>query len=257
MLFIPVKTPLVEEGDHLIDLIVGSIKEMGIDLEDGDILAIADKIVAIKEGRMRRLDHVRPSKKACELSQRHQLEPSFVELIIQEADKIYGGTYRVLLTVKDGVIIANAGADRKNVPIGFVALWPSDPNATAELIRSEVEERVGKRLGVVLVDSRVNPLRMGTTGFALGIAGFKPVKDLRGERDLYGKTLIVTRMNLADDLAAAAHLLMGETNERIPLVVIKNAPIDLVEGNDPEEVKIPEDECLYMGTLNFTEEIVE
>ncbi len=253
MLLIPVKTPLVEEGDHLTDLILGSIEEIGVYLEDGDIIAIADKIVAVKEGRVKRLGHMKPSKMAYELSRRYRLNPSFVELIIQEADEIYGGTYRVLLTVKDGVIIANAGADRKNVPVGFVALWPSDPGETAELIRREIAERVGRRVGVILVDSRVNPLRMGTTGFALGIAGFKPVKDLRGEKDLYGKTLLVTRMNIADDLAAAAHLLMGETDGRIPLVVIRNAPIDIVEAHDPEEVKIPIDECLYMGTLNFTD----
>lgn len=99
---------------------------------------------------------------------------------------------------------------------------------------------------MILVDSHVNPMRMGTIGFALGIAGLKPIRDCRGSLDLYDKPLIITRMNIADDLAAAAHLLMGETTERTPIIIIRGAPIELTEEYDPNEVIIPKNECMYM-----------
>lgn len=249
MKLIPVKTPLVKKEDNIIDIFLGAVQEEGLRIEEGDVVAFADKIVAISEGRLVNFDGVRPSERAKALAERYVLEPAFVELIIREADEVLGGVPRALLTLKNDVIIANAGMDHKNAPENSATMWPSNPDEAAAELRREIEARTGKRVGVILVDSHVVPMRMGTLGFALGVAGFRPVRDCRGMRDLYGKPLLITRINLADDLASAAHFLMGETTERVPIVIIRDSNIEITEDYDPREVVIPKEECLFMKNL--------
>ncbi|MFQ5712169.1 MAG: coenzyme F420-0:L-glutamate ligase [Candidatus Geothermarchaeales archaeon] len=249
MLLIPVETPLIKRGDSVIDLLLDSIRKEGERLMDGDVLALADKVVAVSEGRVVKLGGVAPSKRAIGLAHKCGLDPRFVELVLREADEVYGGAERALLTLKGGVMIANAGVDRTNVPRGYVSLWPEDPNEEAEMIRDVIKRKTRANIGVILVDSKVQPLRMGCTGFALGMAGIKPVVDMRGGKDLYGKTLYITRVNVADDLAAAAHLLMGEADEGRPLVIIRGAPVEVTDDYDADEVKISMGECLYLRNL--------
>ena len=188
-------------------------------------------------------------KKAIELAEKYHLEPGFAELVTREADVIMGGVYRAVLTVRDGIMVANAGIDHKNVPEDCAALWPDNPNQRAKEIRERIMKITGKKVGVILVDSRVMPLRRGTIGFALGFSGIKPTIDCRGKKDLYGKSLKITYMNVIDDLAATAHLLMGETDERVPLVIIRGAPVEITDDYDPDEVKIPYKDCIYMKNL--------
>lgn len=249
MKLIPIKIRLLKQGDNTVEELINAVQKNGFDLRNGDILAIADKIVAICDGRIVNLKDVTPSKKALDLAEKYQLEPPFVEMVLQEADEIYGGVPRAILTLKHNFLIANAGIDHKNVPQGYAALWPLNPNESAKTLYEEITKKTGKKIGIILVDSHVNPLRMGTTGFALGFAGFNPIKDCRGKLDLYGKPLLITRINLVDDLAAAAHLLIGETNERTPLVIIRGAPIEVTEDYDSNQIKIPKEECLYMKNL--------
>jgi len=249
MRLIPVKTPLVKEGDDVVSIFLDAVREEGLDIEEGDIVAIADKIVAISEGRVVDFEEMKPSKRAKALAEKYMLEPGFVELVIRESDEIYGGVPRALLTLKNDIIIANAGIDHKNAPENSASLWPSKPDETAAKLRREIEARTRKRVCVILVDSHVTPMRMGTVGLALGIAGFRPVKDCRGMRDLYGKPLRVTRINLADDLASAAHFLMGETTERVPAVIIRNSNVEVTDDYNPREVVIPKKECLFMKNL--------
>ena len=246
---IPIKIRLLKQGDNVAKELLTAIQDTGFKLKNGDILAIADKIIATCEGRIVNFKEVTPSQKALELAEKYQLEPQFVELVLREADEIYGGVPRALLTLKHNLLIANAGIDHKNVPQDHAALWPSNPNESARILLKEIQKKTGKKLGIILVDSRVNPLRMGTTGFALGLAGFNPIKDCRGKLDLYGKPLFITRINLVDDLAAAAHLLLGETDERTPLVIIRGAPAEVRKDYDPDQVNIPTEECLYMKNL--------
>jgi len=147
------------------------------------------------------------------------------------------------------VLIPNAGIDHKNVPEGHVVLWPERPPETAEKIRQEILEKMGKRVGVLIVDSRVTPLRMGTVGVAIGIAGFEPIRDFRAKRDLYGNPLLITRHAVADDIASAAHLIMGEASEGVPIVLVKNAPADFNEKVDAGSMVISAGECLFMNAL--------
>lgn len=250
----PIKTPVIREGDDLVDIILESIDSAGLSLEDGDIIAIADKVVAISDGRVIDYREISPSPEALDLAEKYGLEPGFVELVLREADLILGGTYRALSTIKEGIFIANAGIDHKNVPEGHASLWPANPDERARELRLEIERRTGRKIGVILVDSRVTPLRRGTTGVAIGSSGIRPVVDLRGKRDLFGKSLKITFVNLIDDLASAAHLVMGETDESTPAVVIKNAPVEVGDLHKDLDEKISPDECMYMS--NLTQSII-
>lgn len=145
---------------------------------------------------------------------------------------------------------ANAGIDNKNVPSDYAVLWPKDPAASAREVRDRVKSRTGKDVAVIIVDSGLVPLRIGTTGLALAVAGFKPIKDSRGCKDLFGKSIVITRQAVADDLASAAHLLMGEATEKTPLVLIKDAPLDFDDGvYGSAAMMMPFKECIFMNTL--------
>jgi coenzyme F420-0:L-glutamate ligase len=246
-----VKIRLVKTGDNLAEVILEALKEQNLQLEDGDILALASKIVAYAEQRLIKLSEVKPSEKARKLAREFSLQPEFAELIIREADEIYGGVEKAVLTLKNGFLTANAGIDNKNTPPGFAVLWPNDARRWAKYFKEEIERRTGTKIAILIVDSGLIPLKIGTIGLALGVAGFKPIKDRRGEKDIYGKSVIITRHAIADDLASAAHLLMGEVAEQTPVVLIKEAPIDF--DNDAvyggTEMMIPFKECIFMGTF--------
>jgi len=152
-------------------------------------------------------------------------------------------------TVKNGIITANAGVDLKNSPAGTVTLWPRDPDATARRLRMHLERRYGVPLGVEIVDSRVTPLRLGTVGLAIGSSGFSPVRDERGALDLYGRRVRFTQLNLADDLAACAHLLMGETRTRTGAVLIRKAPISRSD-DDSRVIRLSMEKCLIGSCFN-------
>jgi len=240
-----IHTKLIKPEDNLLNIVLEALGREELKIEDGDVLAIASKALATVQNQQKKLNSARPSEKAKKLSREHDLEPSFVEIVLQEADEVYGGVPKALLTLKDNILTANAGVDHKNSPKGYVTLWPKNPFKKAEEIRQEILEVTGKHVGVLIVDSRVTPLRMGTTGFALAVAGFEPVRDCRNDKDLYGHTVSITLLSLADDLASAAHLIMGETNEHVPAVLIKSAPVKLMEAVKPSAVVIPADQCLF------------
>ena len=184
------------------------------------------------------------------MAQQFSLRPEFAELILHEADKIYGGVKKAILTLKNGVLTANAGIDNKNAPLDYVTLWPNNPKKWAKQIREEIKRRTSKKVAVLIIDSGLVPLRMGTSGLALAVAGFKPVRDCRGKKDIYGKPLVITRLAVADDLASAAHLLMGEVAEKTPVVLIKDAPVDFddcVYGS--ADMMMPFKECIFMNAF--------
>lgn len=235
---IPIQLPLVTRGKDVARLIIESAKTLGVEFENEDIVAVADKILAVSNGRVANFSKIKPSTKAKELSKKFDLEPEFVELVLGEAETVFGGVPKALLTLKHGVYIANAGIDHKNLPKNEASLWPEEPNLAAKTLRESIQNLTHKKLGVLLVDSHVTPLRMGTIGFALGIAGFEPIKDVRGVPDLYGKPLLITRINIADSLAAMANLAMGETDERTPVSIIRGAPVKVTDSYDPLSVRI-------------------
>ena len=245
-----VKTEIMKTGGNIVETTIKSLKKQDLQLENGDILALTSKIVAYAERRLAKLTDIEPSDKARQLTEKFLLPPEFAELILREADKIYGGVKKAVLTLKNGVLTANAGIDNKNAPVGSVVLWPKHAEEWAKSIREEIMRKTGKRIAVLIVDSGLIPLRRGTTGLALAVAGFKPVIDHRGEKDIFGKPLVITQHAVADDLASAAHLLMGEAAEKTPIVLIRDAPIVFDEGiYGSASMMIPSDECLFMSTF--------
>jgi len=245
-----VKTRIIKTGDDTVEVILESLREQNLNLENNDVLAITSKIIACAEGRIVKLSDVKPSDRAKELAKQFSLQPEFAELILCEADKIYGGVEKAVLTLKNGILTANAGIDNKNAPKDYAVLWPNDAQKWATRIREEIKRKTGKHVAVLIVDSGLIPLRMGTTGLALAVAGFKPVKDCRGDKDIYGKPLIITRHAIADNLASAAHLLMGEAAEKTPVVLIKDAPVDFDDNvYGSADMMMPFKECIFMSAF--------
>ena len=248
-----VKTRVIKIGDDPVQVILQSLREQNLKLEDNDILAVTSKIIAYAEDRLVKLSDVKPSDKAKKLAQQFSLQPEFAELILREADKIYGGVEKAVLTLKNGILIANAGIDNKNSPIGFAVLWPKNAEKWAMRIREEIKRKTGRKVAVLIVDSGLIPLRIGTVGLALAVAGFKPIKDCREEKDIYGKPLVITRHAIADSLASAAHLLMGEAAEKTPIVLIKDASVDFDDGvYGPADMMMPFKECIFMNAFGYS-----
>lgn len=245
-----IKTETIKVCGNLVEVVLESLKKQSLELQENDIIVFTSKILAYAEGRLVKLAEVKPSEKAQKLAQQFHIRPEFVELILREADKIYGGVERAILTLKSGILTANAGVDNKNAPDGYVALWPQDAREWAVRIREEIKQKTGKDVAVMIIDSGLTPLRKGTVGLALAVAGFNPVKDYRKERDIYGKPIIITQHAVADDLACAAHLLIGEANEKTPIALIRNVPVEFEDKSyGPEDIMMPFRECIFMNAF--------
>ncbi len=248
MQVIPIKTRIITENDEFLDVIMLGLEQLGLSFEDGDILGIAETPLGTTEGQVVQLDSVEVSPKASELAQKFTMHPAVAQLVIDEADEILGGIPHVLLTIKNNTLMANAGVDKSNVPSGYASLLPKDSKKSAERIRRQIKERYGKDVGVIIIDSRTQPLRLGNIGMALGVAGFRPVADDRGRKDLFGNELRITRRAIADNLSSACTAVMGESDESIPAALIRGAPVEMVDQSfDSAEMWIHPQECMYMA----------
>jgi coenzyme F420-0:L-glutamate ligase / coenzyme F420-1:gamma-L-glutamate ligase len=199
------------------------------DFKDGDILVLSSKFVSMSEGSVVDLRKIRPSSKAKNLAKNYQMNPSFVEVVIRESDVIFGGLPGFLLTIKNGILAPNAGIDKSNIPSDYVICLPLDPFISAENLRMEFLIRSGIKVGIVISDSRLMPTRIGTTGVAIGCSGIEPVEDQRGKKDLFGHIMKYTLKATADSLATIGTFVMGESNEAVPLVVIRGSNISFTD----------------------------
>lgn len=227
--FLPVSTETFTAHFALENALAQAIANSGHRLQDGDILLVSSKIAAIAEGRLVALGTVQPSAEALALAEKYKLSPAMAQLVLQESDHIFGGIPGFVMSARQNVIAPNAGIDTSNVPAGHAVLYPVDSFATAGRIRAYFAASLGIKIGVVITDSRLMPGRTGTTGVALGVAGFDPVVDERGQPDLMGRPLDVTQRAVADNLCAAAQLLMGEAAEGIPAVITRHSNIPMTE----------------------------
>jgi coenzyme F420-0:L-glutamate ligase len=194
------------------------------DFRDGDILVVSSKFVAMSEGRVVRMDLVRAGTKAKRLAKKYRMDERLAQLVIDESDEIVGGISGFALAMRKGMIAPNAGIDKSNVPKGYAILYPKDPFASAERLRQKFLEN-GVKIGVVLADSRLMPTRRGTTGVAIACAGFEPVEDERGKKDLFGNRLRVTFRAVADGLATMGVAVMGESAESTPAAIVRGFPV--------------------------------
>ena len=217
--------PVVNAGDDLAEIIDEVLSAGDFSLQDGDVVVIAQKIVSLAEGRRVRLDDVQVSTAAQELAAQTEKDPRLVELILQESEEVVRSKPGVIITRhRLGLVGANAGIDQSNIEHeggDCALLLPEDPDQSAKSLRVALREKTGRNVGVVICDSMNRPWRLGTIGTAIGSAGIDVVDDRRGEPDLFGRELKVTMSNRADAIAAAAVLIMGETSERTPAVIVR------------------------------------
>ena len=218
--------PQVASGDDLGALTAAALKRADLQLRAGDVLVFAQKVVSKAEGRRIDLAEVVPGPEALELSQTVQKDPRLVELVLRESRRIVRAAKDVLIVEhRLGLIMANAGIDQSNVadPANgeFALLLPEDPDASAARLRDRLHELTGFAPGVVISDSFGRPWRVGTIGVAIGCAGVSATLDLRGETDLFGRPLRVTVVGHADEIAAAASILMGQASEAQPVILVR------------------------------------
>lgn len=231
--------PMVEPGDDLVDQIISGLQSMGETMRDDDVLVIAQKIVSKAENRYVDLRTVEPTPEAIKLGEEVDKDPRKVQLILNESNEVVRKREGVLIVEhKLGFVQANAGIDQSNIlhdgdDENICLLLPVDPDASASRIRDAIETRLGIHIGVIINDSLGRAWRNGSLGLAIGVAGFSAIEDYIGKTDIYGRELVVTQVGAADEMAAGASLVMGQTNEKTPVV--------LVRGYKPAD---PEDENL-------------
>jgi len=244
--------PIVKQGDNLAELIVASMQREGVALNDGDVVVVAHKVVSKVEGRIVKLRDVKPSERAEEVAKTTFKDPRLVEIILQETRRIVKASPEILIVENRlGYVCINAGVDKSNVEgDDTYALLPSDPDESARRIRSQINKATGKNVAVVICDTYSRPFRRGQVEFAIGVAGISPFRDYRGQEDMFGYVLKVKNSAIADEIASAAELLMGQGNEAVPVVIIKNlSGFKTIEDASATELLISEQEDLFKGTL--------
>ncbi len=234
----------IGRGDSVGALISDACSRQKVGLRDDDVLVIAQKIVSKVEGRTVCLDDVQPSARAVELASQLDKEPALVEVILGESREIVRmGGRALIVETHHGFICANAGVDQSNVGLRQVALLPKDPDGSAREIRNEIQRRTGKKPAVIISDSFGRPWRVGTVDVAVGVSGLKPIKDERGMMDRYGYQLKAAVAAVADEIAAAAELVMGK-RDGIPVVIVRGCEIDREDGSVNDLLR-PEAEDLF------------
>ncbi len=230
--------PMVEPGDDLVKLIVDGLDSMDEALRDGDVLVMAQKIISKAEDRYLDLRTVTPGAEAIAIAGEVDKDPRKVQAILDESNEVIRKFPGVLIVEqKNGFVQANAGIDQSNItwgdgdPDDICLLLPADPDASAGRLRADIRERYGLDVAVIINDSLGRAWRMGTLGLAIGVAGFTALEDHIGGEDIYGRELQVTQVGAADEMAAGASLVMGQTTEKTPVVLVRG--YKPVEPDDP------------------------
>ncbi|HNK64301.1 MAG TPA: coenzyme F420-0:L-glutamate ligase [Anaerolineales bacterium] len=236
--------PFIRRGDNLADILLNSLHSAEIELQNEDILVLAQKIISKTEGRMVNLASVQPSLRAVEIGEQADKDPRLVELMLQESNEVLRVRKGVIVVEhKLGFVCANAGIDHSNVKgegdssEDYVLLLPQDPDVSARNLREEIKSKAGRSIGVMIIDSHGRAWRNGTVGVCIGLSGIPALVDERGWQDLFGYTLKATIVAVADELAAAASLVMGQAAEGTPVVHVRGFPYPLGEGSLKELIR--------------------
>ncbi len=233
--------PMIEAGADLAAVIIAALDGAGQQLADGDVIVLAQKIVSKAEGRLIDLASVEASQQASDIAGKVDKDPRLVELILSEAQEVMRVRPGVLIVRhRLGLVLANAGIDQSNIDHHgrtLALLLPIDPDASARAIRSAIADRTGADVAVLIIDSLGRAWRTGTTGTAIGVAGMPGLVDLRGREDLHGRRLETSELGLADELAAAASLVMGQADEGRPIVLVRGVTYDRRDGSAAELIR--------------------
>lgn len=230
--------PLIKKGDFLDEIILDAISKMNQKIHDGDILVIAETAIAKAEGQIIELKEIIPSPKAMKIAVKTGKKSELVEAILRESEEIVKlGPDFIISETKHGFICANAGIDESNVDEGLATPIPKDPDENAHQIMRKIENITGKDIAIIISDTQGRAFREGAIGTAIGISGMNPLWDRSGERDLYGKELKTTSIAVADELASAASIVMGQADEGVPAVLIRGVNYFKQLKNDNANIK--------------------
>ena len=240
--------PYVEPGDDLAKIILKSFRINNINLDDGDVVVVAQKIISKSENRYIDLNKITPSEKAIALAKDLNRDSSFIQVILNESNEIVSTEKNVIIVEhKLGFININAGIDRSNIPqdINQVLLLPKNPTISANNLRLALSGKLNKQIAVVITDSMTRPYRSGVTNFALASSNLQSLIDLSGEKDMYGNILKNTEIAVADEIAAASGLLMGQGSDKKPVVIIKGFNKNKYKVNDALDLVVSREDDLY------------
>lgn len=229
--------PEVVLGDDLARLLVEAAQRQRLVIKQGDVFVVAQKVVSKAEGRIVRLDSVKPSEQAEQWAAEYQKDPRVIEVVLREASSIVRMEHGVIIAkTRHGFVCANAGVDVSNVPGGTALLLPEDPDRSARTLQEQLARAFGVHVAVIISDTFGRPWREGLVNVALGVAGMMPLVDYRGQRDAHGKMLQATVIALADELAAASGLVMGKLN-RVPAAVLQGLAISQGGGSGRDFIR--------------------
>ena len=239
--------PLITKGANIAELIYNAAKKQNTPIQEKDVIIITHVAVSKAEGNIVNLDEVSPSERAKEIAQQTDKEPELVEVILRETKEIVRlGPNSLITETKNGIVCANAGVDRSNVEgERNVVLLPKNSDASAQSIRQKIKRLTGCDVAVIVSDTHGRPLRMGEINVAIGVAGIKPIRDRRGEKDLFGYVLRIKQTAVADELASAAELVIGQANEGIPVAIIRGYKYQTAEGASAKELARPKKVDLF------------
>jgi coenzyme F420-0:L-glutamate ligase/coenzyme F420-1:gamma-L-glutamate ligase len=239
--------PLITNGNNLAELICNAAEKQNTPIQERDVIVITHVAVSKAEGNLVNLDEVSPSERAKEIAQQTGKEPALVEIVLRETKEIVRiGPNSLITETRNGMVCANAGVDRSNVEgERNVVLLPKDPDASAQKIRQEIKRLTGFGVAVIVSDTHGRPFRMGEVNVAIGVAGIKPIRDRRGEKDLFGYVLRIKQTAVADELASAAELVIGQANEGIPVAIIRGYEYQATENASATELTRPKEKDLF------------
>ena len=240
--------PLIKKDDSLVELLCSATQKQGTPIQNGDIIVITHVMVSKAEGSIVNLDEVEPSEFAKTIAKQTEKDPAIIEVVLRESKSIIRmGNNSLITETKHGFFCANSGVDRSNVPgERNVALLPENPDQSAAQVRARIKDLTGNDVAVIISDTHGRPLRDGEINVAIGVAGFKPIRDRRGEKDLYGYTLRIKRTAIADELASAAELVIGQASEAIPAAIIRGYVYPKSEDAKATELIRPKEKELFI-----------
>ncbi|HDS44568.1 MAG TPA: coenzyme F420-0:L-glutamate ligase [Methanomicrobia archaeon] len=237
--------PEITEGDDLPQLFLDAVQEQQLGLADGDVIVITSKIVSKSEGRVVDLAAVHASSEAERIARETEKDPRIVQLVLEESNIIERlMRNHLIVETKYGFVCANAGVDESNVEAGKAVLLPEDPQESARRLRRELEAQSGKQIAVLIADSFGRAFRDGVTGICVGISGIPALVDRRGEEDRFGKIAQITKEAIADEICAAANLVMGEFQEGVPIAIVRGLVVERAE-RDIHELLFTREEDLF------------
>ncbi len=233
------------------DELMRILKKNKFSIKEGDVLVISSKFLSNSQGRILDIEKSKVCQKASKIAKKFDSNAKFMEIVYRESDNILGGVAGFVMSTTNGILAPNAGIDKSNSKGTKVVLYPEEPYKFAEDVKRKIFLELNLHVGIIIVDSRLMPARIGTTGVAIACAGIEPTKDLRGEKDLDGNPLKVTFQATADNLASIANHKMGEGDDLHPIAIVRDSNCELTDRRIvPEEMIIPYEQCVYIRSFS-------